>query len=50
MLQNWLWNDEVDEHTAEMQGVENTVKVAEHTAEMQGVENTAKVEEHTTEM
>jgi len=49
VLQNWLWNDEVDEHTAEMQGVKNTGKVAEHTAEMPGVEDTAKVCEHTTE-
>ena len=34
VLRNWLWNDEADEHTAEMQGVENAAKVEEHTTEM----------------
>jgi len=34
VLQDWLRNDEVDEHTAEMQGVENTAKIDEHTTEM----------------
>jgi len=33
VLQNWLWNDEVPKHTAEMPGVEDTVKVCEHTTE-----------------